>query len=128
GGGLLFFQWVGGGAVGLELAEIFEGALEVALRGVDAALKTPEADVVVVSIDGEAKRYVLDAFVVFAVFDVQGPEMGLGATETAEHPLGVDQDVDESGFGWGLRLVVRGVVGGEGVEIVAGFAGDDFGL
>ena len=54
--------------------------------------------------------------------------MGFGAAETAEHPFGVDQDVDQSAFGGAGWLVVGVVVRGKGVEIFAGLVADDFGL
>ena len=54
--------------------------------------------------------------------------MGFGAAETAKHPFGMDEDVDEGAFDGAEGLVVGVVVGSEGVEIFAGFVADDFGF
>jgi hypothetical protein len=44
------------------------------------------------------------------------PEMGFGFAETAEQPLGIDEDIDEGSLGGGLGLVVEEVLSRQGVE------------
>jgi hypothetical protein len=84
---------------------------------------------------GEALRGTLEGsaehFVRVTVRDTRElvfPEMGLGFAETAEQPLGIDEDIDKGALGGGLGLVVEEVLGGQGVEGRGVFATDDLGF
>src|SRR5690348_6972412 len=58
------------------------------------------------------------------------PELGLGAAEPAELPVGADEVVDESAFGGGGGLPLEVIVASEGFQFARNLAGDDlrFGL
>jgi len=112
------------GAGGPEAIEFLEGALEVALEGIETALEAGEG--FVAAIEGATEVVGVVAVAVFV--DVGVPEAGFGAAEAAENPLGMDGDVEESLLlgGIGLKLGVEG--GGEVLEIGLAFTDDDLGL
>ena len=78
------------GAGGLEAGEFLQGALEVALEGIEAALEAGEG--FVAAIEGATEVVGVVAVAVFV--DVGVPEAGFGAAEAAENPLGMDGDVE----------------------------------
>ena len=95
------------------------------LGGIDAVLEAGEG-VAAVVIDGATEVVVVGVEGAGTGVGAVFPELGFGAAETAEHPFGMDEDVDEGAFGWADGLVVGVVVGGEGVEVCLLFAADDF--
>ena len=98
-----------------------EGAVEGAAGGIDAPLELSEglgalgADLAEGEIEVGAED-VLESIV---------PELGFGGAEAAEGPFAGDELVDEAAGFRGGGLVVAVVVGGEGVELGAGFGGED---
>jgi len=114
----------GGRRIGLEAGELLEGALEVALEGIEAALETGEG--FVAGVEGAAEAGRVGAVLVF--LDVVIPEAGFGAAEAAEDPLGMDGDVEEGLLAGGIGVVAGVEGGGETLEIGLAFADDDLGL
>jgi hypothetical protein len=108
----------------LEAGEFLEGALEVALEGIEAALETGEG--FVAGVEGAAEAGGVGAVLVF--LDVVIPEAGFGAAEAAEDPLGMDGDVEEGLLAGGIGVVAGVEGGGEALEIGLAFADDDLGL
>jgi hypothetical protein len=77
-------------AGGLEAGEFLEGALEIALEGIEAALEAGEG--FVVAIEGAAEAG--GAVAVVVIVDEVIPDAGFGAAEAAEEPLGMDGDIE----------------------------------
>ena len=117
-----------GGRVGfgtVEALQVVEGAVEDALGGVDAALE--KVELVIRAGDDMAERGVLIESVegFRGVGQLVSPELGLGAAETAELPIGADEVVDEGAFGGSGGLPLEVIVVGEGFELIGVLAGDD---
>jgi hypothetical protein len=108
----------------VEAVEFLEGAVEIALEGIEAALETGEGPVV--AIEGAAEAGGVGAVVV--IVDEVIPDAGFGAAEAAENPLGMDGDVEEGLGDGGVGEVAGGEVGGEVLEIGLAFADDDLGF
>jgi hypothetical protein len=122
-----------GGSICLQALELLERALEVSLGGVDAVLEAGE-DFSFLIVDGAAEENEVFLTVGFlavfgtADFDIAVPELGFGATEAAENPVGVDEDIDEAALVGNIGLKTVGVAGGEGLEVDGIFALNDFGF
>jgi hypothetical protein len=116
------------------LAEVKEGAVVGALEAFAAALQAAES--LRKALEGFAENLVFGIGLVGVpavvkvceVGEPVFPEVGFGFAETAEQPLGIDEDVDEGALGGGLGLVVEEVLSGQGVEGRGVFATDDLGL
>lgn len=108
----------------LKAFELAEGALVIALEGVDAALEA--AELVGGIFEDRAEWRVLAGE--RRVLHFKSPQFGLCAGEAAELPVRADEDVDEAAlFGHG-RLKSCVILHGEVVETKAVFAGNDFGM
>src|ERR1022692_5286268 len=113
----------GGAAFRLEAFEVAQGAVEGAIRGIDAALEEGEvfaaADEIQALAVGVVAHGVVGALVV--------PDFGVGEGIAAQEPLGIDEGGDEErllGSG-GVPAGEGGIGGGGGVG--GGVAGDGFG-
>jgi hypothetical protein len=111
-------------AGGLEAGEFLEGALEIALEGIEAALEAGEGSIVAIEGAAEASG----AVAVVVIVDEVIPDGGFGAAEAAEEPLGMDGDVEDGLLLRGIGLVAGVEGGGEVLEIGLAFADDDLGL
>ncbi len=108
-----------------EALQVVEGAVEGALGGIDAALE--EVELMVRAGHDLAERGLLaestEGF--RGIDEFVGPELGLGAAQTAELPIGADKIVDEGAFGGSGGLPLEVIVVGEGFELAGVLAGDD---
>jgi hypothetical protein len=107
--------------------EVLEGALVIALGGVDAVLEAGE-DFAGIVIEGAAEGEEVFGGAGFAPLHVLAPELGFGAAEAAEGPLGIDEDVDEGALLGGIGVEAGVVTGGEGIEGGGVLVADDFGF
>jgi hypothetical protein len=116
----------GGGRGRLETAEFLEGAVVVAVGGVNAALESGEG----LAVGRERFAEGGGSFGVPAVHALEGvlPELGLGETEASLEPVAGDQSVDQGALFRGGGLVAVVVFGGEGGEGCWVFAADDLGV
>ena len=83
------------------------------------------------AIDGEAKvvlRVGIEGFAPVIEVHIGEPELGFGAAEAAQHPLGMDEDIDEASLDGAVGVVVRVIVGGEGRQAGGVFVADDLGF
>jgi hypothetical protein len=109
----------------VEALQLSEGAVKGALGGIDPALEEME---LMIRPGGDlAERGVLVQSVegFRGVGELVSPELGLGAAEAAELPIGADEVIDEDAFGGSGRLPLEVIVAGEGFELGAVLAGDD---
>jgi len=130
GGGGSGFAFGGGdfgGRLGLQALEILEGTLIVALGGGDAVLEAGE-DLAAIVVEGAAEGVEIFRDGGFAGLGVPVPELGFTAAETAEGPLGVDEDIDEAALFGGVGVEAVVVACGEGFEIGGVFVADGFRL
>jgi hypothetical protein len=114
-----------------EAGEGFERGAERALGGRDAALQ-PLEDLLLVP-EGGGQRILLGfltplAKVRGALVDGPIPDLRLGFAEATQKPIGGDSVIDEGDLFGALRLVTVVIPGGEALEGVGIFAGDDLGL
>ncbi len=113
-----------------EAAQVVKSTVEGALGGIDAALEEMER---MIRAGGDvAERGVLIESVegFRGVGELVGPELGFGAAEAAELPIGANEVVDEGAFGGSGGLPLEVIVAGEGFQFAGILAGDDlrFGL
>jgi hypothetical protein len=104
--------------------EGLEGALVGAAGGIEAVLEFGEGGGVV---GGGLSEGVLRWVAVFVVGLVL-PGFGFGGAQAAEHPLAVDEFVDEGAGVWVGGMVVVVVVFDELIELGEVFGGEDEGL
>ena len=116
----------GTGGFGLQVFELLEGISIIALGGIDAALEATE--VAGVMFEGSTEVVLVGVEGALGSFDGSFPHMGFGAAKAAEHPVGVDEDVDVEALVGSGGVEASVVVGGEGFEVGGGFSGDDFGF
>ncbi|HEV3200947.1 MAG TPA: hypothetical protein VGZ73_23750 [Bryobacteraceae bacterium] len=113
----------GGAAFGLEAIERVQGAVEGALRGIDAALE--EREVVAAADEIQAHAVGVVAHAVGSALVV--PDFGVGERVAAKQPVGVDEGGDEEGLFGSGGFPVEEVLIGEGAEFRGVFRGDDLG-
>jgi hypothetical protein len=113
----------------LQTLEFLEGGLIVSLGSVDAVLETGE-DFTVAVIDGAAERIRFNLIVIgpLGVVHLFIPELGFGTAETAEGPIGMDEDVDEASLFGCIGLKTVDVFEGEDCQVAGILAADDFGF
>jgi hypothetical protein len=111
----------------LQTQEILEGSLVISLGGGNAVLEAGE-DFAAVVTDGAAEGEEVFGAARLAPLHVLFPELGFGAAEAAEGPLGVDEDIDEGALLWGAGVEAIVVGSGEGFEIGSVFVADGFGF
>ena len=118
------FGFRGSGKAGLELQQLFEGAVVAALGGIEAAMEAREGFRAEDKGPAGRDKIFLGAPFMHGVL----PELGLGFAEAAELPLGGCHGVDEEALfgGGGLKAVV--MLEGEGFEGVGVLARDDVGV
>jgi len=117
---------LGGGARGLKLAQILQGAAVGALDGIAAALEAGEG--LLAAFEGVAVGLLFRNGAALEVGEFGFPELGLGFAEAAEEPLGIDEDIEQGALGGGLGLEFGEVVAGEGGQGGGVLAADDLGL
>ena len=108
-----------------EAAQVVEGAIEGALGGIDAALEEMER-MIRAGCDLAERCVLIQSVEGFrGVGEFVSPELGLGAAEAAELPIGADEVVDEDAFSGGGGLPLEVIVAGEGFQFAGVLAGDD---
>jgi hypothetical protein len=106
---------------GLDFAEGVEGAVVGAVGGIEAALEAGEGA-------GAVGGHVADGVVLIDVdggLDFVPPDLGFGATEAAELPIGGDEGIDQEALLGCLGMEAVVVVEDEGFEVFGVFTGDD---
>jgi len=108
----------------LEALELVEGAVIVALAGIDQALEAFEGKGA--GDEGVAGRAGIDGRV-FLQEDVGGvvPQFGFDAPQAAQAPLVMDEGIDEEPLDGVGRAVLLVVLGGKLGEIAGGFVEHD---
>src|ERR1039457_7213250 len=118
------FEFRGGAGCGLEFLEGIDGAEAGAAGGVEAVLEFGEGGGVAGSGLSEGVLLWVAVLVVALIL----PGLGFGDAEAAEHPLAIDEVVDEAaGVGGGGAVVVV-EVGDELVEVGKVFGREDEGF
>ena len=114
--------WFRLGLGGLEFDEGFEGFAVGADGGFEAAAEVVEF--LGIGGVGAAERRLPGGLP--GIFDLEGPEFGLGVAEAANGPVDEDEGVDEEALFGGGGVPALEVLVGEGLEVAGIFAGDDF--
>lgn len=114
---------IGDGVGYFKGAEFGEAAEVVALDGIDAALEAVVDLVTVIDQAAFGEVRIGKSFVV-----LEFPKLGLATAQAAEHPLAIDQDIDDHAALGSGRVVALAVFGEESQEVGGIFTGDDFGL
>jgi hypothetical protein len=127
-GGLAGFARRGGrgirlAALGIQVLEFFEGAVVVAVGGIDAALEAGE--LLATTAEGHAQEMLRVRFPDFRFLHFAVPELGFGLAEAAEEPLAIDEGIDQEALLRGGGLPTLPVFGGEGLEFGRVLAADD---
>lgn len=110
-------------ALGIQALEFFEGAVVVAVGGIDAALEAGELLATVVEAQAHEALRVRFPDLRFLHFAL--PELGFGLAEAAEEPLAIDEGIDQEALLGGGGLPTLLVFGGEGLEIGGVLAAND---
>ena len=127
-GGLAGFARLAGrgirlAALGIQALEFFEGAVVVAVGGIDAALEAGKLLATVVEAQAQEALRVRFPDLRFLHFAL--PELGFGLAEAAEEPLAIDEGIDQEALLGGSGLPTLLVFGGEGLEIGGVLAAND---